>query len=73
MGRHRLQHRSSKINDYYYKFEWPFKSDYSYSISGNKYKEDSHDIEIKRTPMILEYHIRISGHEYNKINLLSFI
>lgn len=56
-----------------YKFERSLELDDPNRIGSYKYKENSHDIEIDRAPVIFEYHVRVASHEDNKVHLLGLV
>ena len=56
-----------------YEFVGALESDDSDGVSSDKDEEDSHDVEVNRSPVVFEYHIRIPGHEYDQVDLLSFV
>ena len=67
-----ILNHSSTCDDRYH-FMRSFKAHNIDGVGCNSNKDESHGIKVERTPMMFDEHIRISGDEDHKINLLSFV
>jgi len=70
---HQPHDRSSKNELNSYQFKGPLKLNDPYGVGSDKDKEYSHHVEINGPPVILQDHIRVSGHEDYQVHLLSLV
>lgn len=71
-GRHPINYHSSRCIKSYH-FVRSFESHHVDGVGSHSNKEDTHNVEVNRSPVHLQYHVGISSEKHHKVQLLRLV